>query len=446
MVFHRVFRAASIPLVFLFWLCSPVQAQSLLRDADMEYGLKQIAAPVLSAAGLSPGRVKILVINDSSLNAFVISNDAIFIHYGLINRMNSAEMLQAVISHEAAHIVNGHITRRMQNLASTRTAAGFGLALATVVAATGNAKAAGGLILGTQSSALGRFFKHTRSEESSADQSGIRFMKSAGVNPQGMIDVLDIFRGQDLLAETRQDPYLRSHPLSRDRLRAVEAYITAYGPSGAPDPTTAYWFERVKGKLSAYTRAPKWTLGRLKETPYADVRLLREAIAEHRQSRTKQALTAIDAAIAMRPSDPYLHDQRGQILLETRNFQAATAAYATAVKLAPNDPLVMAGYGRSLMVAGDVKNARRVLEKARDIDFRDGSMLRDLAVVYAKTGDQGMAALVTAERYAMSGRLEDAGIHAKRAVGLLDTGSGPWQRAQDVLIASERAAKGRKKK
>ena len=71
-------------------------------------------------------------------------------------------------------------------------------------------------------------------------------------------------------------------------------------------------------------------------------------------------------------------------------------------------------------------------------------MLRDLSVAYAKSGNTGMAALVTAERYALTGRMEDAEINAKRAAGLLAEGSGPWQRAQDVLIAAERAEKRRK--
>ncbi|WP_299827222.1 M48 family metalloprotease [uncultured Roseobacter sp.] len=444
MVFHLVFRLTSIPALLVWLLVAPLQAQSLLRDADLEYGLKQLAAPILGAAGLSPSRVKVLVVNDNSLNAFVVSNDAIFVNYGLINRMQSAPMLQAVLAHEAAHIVNGHITRRMTNMASARTAAGFGLALAAVAAAAGAGDAAGGIALGTQSSARARFFKHTRAEEASADQSGIRFMKSSGVDPQGMADVLDLFRGQEVLAETRQDPYLRSHPLSRDRFRAVEGFVAAYGRQGAENPDAAYWFERVKGKLSAYTRSPKWTLRRLNDSPYTDVRLLREAIAEHRQSRTKQALSAIDKAIAQRPNDPFLHDQRGQILLETRNFQAAVAAYGRAAQLAPNDALILSGYGGALLATGDVKRARQFLEKARTIDFRDGSMLRDLSVAYAKSGQTGMASLVTAERYALSGRMEDAGIHAKRAVGLLSAGTGPWQRAQDVLSASERAEKQRR--
>ncbi len=101
-------------------------------------------------------------------------------------------------------------------------------------------------------------------------------------------------------------------------------------------------------------------------------------------------------------------------------------------------------HGRALLVNDEVNSALQTLERARTIDFRDGAMLRDLSVAYARSGQNGMASLVTAERYALVGRMEDAGIHAKRAMGLLAEGSGPWQRAQDVLIASERAEKRRK--
>lgn len=441
MRFHLIRYLPSIAALLMATLLAlPAHAVGLLRDADMEHALKQIASPVLRAAGLNPSRVKVLVVDDSSLNAFVVSNDAIFLHYGLINKLDTAAMLQGVIAHEAAHIANGHIARRITNLANSRTVAGLGLALAAAAAASGNAKAAGGIALGTTSAAQSAFRGHTREEEASADQSAVRYMKSAGASPEGLLDTLKIFAGQETLSVGRQDPYMRSHPLSRDRVRAVAGAVAAYGAL-PPDPTAEYWFARLKGKLTAYTRAPSWTLRRLGSEPYPDVRLLREAVAHHRNSNTKKALAAIDKAIAARPSDPFLRDQKGQILLETRNFAAAANTHASAVERAPNDPLLLSSYGRALLASGQVKTALSVLEKSRRQDFRDSSMLRDLATAYAKAGQTGMAALTTAERFAIQGRLKDAGIHAKRASGLLAEGSGSWQRAQDVLIASQRAAK-----
>ena len=443
MMFHTLTRLASI-LILSFALASPLRAVSLLRDADMEYALSQVAAPVLKAAGLSATRVKILVVNDSALNAFIISNDAIYIHSGLIGRMDRAAMLQAVIAHEAAHIANGHITRRISNLGAARTAAGLGTALAVLAGASGASQAAVGLAIGTQSASERAFLRHTRAEESSADQSGLRYMRSAGVPVSGMRDVFRLFRGQESLSEVRQDPYVRSHPLSRDRLRAIEGYVAAYGESSGDTSAWDYWFARAKGKLTAFQRRPGWTLNRLGDSGYRDVALMREAVARHRNSDTKKALSAINQAIARAPKDPFLYDLKGQILMETRQFSAATKATAEAVRLRPNDGLLQAGHGRALLASGNTRLALSALERARTIDFRDGLMLRDLSVAYAKTGQRGMASLITAERYALGGRLGDAGIHANRALGLLAVGSGPWQRAQDVLLASERAIRKRR--
>ncbi|MEO0746015.1 MAG: M48 family metalloprotease, partial [Pseudomonadota bacterium] len=247
MTFHRLLWQASI-LLLLCTLALPARAVSLLRDADMEYALAQVADPILRAAGLSASGTKILVVDDASLNAFVIGNDAIYIHSGLIARMDRAAMLQAVIAHEAAHIANGHITRRLTNLGAARNAAALGTALAILAgAATGSGEAAAGIAIGTQSSAQRQFLAHTRAEESSADQSGLRYMRSAGVPVSGMLDVMQIFRGQEALSARRQDPYIRSHPLSRDRLRAIEAFAAASARAETGGATPAdYWFLRAK--------------------------------------------------------------------------------------------------------------------------------------------------------------------------------------------------------
>ncbi|WP_415920343.1 M48 family metalloprotease [Tateyamaria sp. SN6-1] len=445
MTFHRLLLQASI-LLLLCTLALPARAVTLLRDADMEYALAQVASPILRAAGLSASGTKILVVNDSSLNAFVIGNDAIYIHSGLIARMDRAAMLQAVIAHEAAHIANGHITRRLTNLGAARNAATLGTALAILAgAASGSGEAAAGLAIGAQSTAQRRFFAHTRAEESSADQSGLRYMRSAGVPVSGMLDVMQLFRGQEALSVGRQDPYVRSHPLSRDRLRAIEAFAAASARAETGGATAAdYWFLRAKGKLTAFQRRGSWTLRRLNESGAQDIAYMREAIARHRNSDTKRAVNAINNAIALRPQDPFYYDLKGQILMESRQFNAAVNAHAQAVRLRPRDGLLQASYGRALLATDNTRAALQALERARRVDFRDGSMLRDLSVAYARTGQRGMASVVTAERFALRGRLEDAAIHAKRATGLLPEGSGPWQRAQDVLLASERAARKRR--
>ncbi len=451
MAFERLSTVASIPTLLLVaatWMASavPSTAQSLIRDPDIEHGLRELAFPVLRAAGLNTNRVRILVVNDSTFNAFVIDYGAIYVNYGLILTVESPEMLQAVIAHEAAHIANGHLARRVENLRAAQRNAGFGTALALIVAAAGGGEAAAGIAAGTQSSALRSFLGHTRAEESSADRSAASYLRWAGISPSGMVALHRKFAGQELLSTVNQDPYMRSHPTSRDRLRAAEAFLEQFGDKAKPNPEADYWFARVKGKLSAFLRSPGWTLRRAKEESAQDIRLMREAAAHHQNRDLAKARAAIDAALAIRPDDPFYYELKGQILLENRQVPEAVLAYRQAVDMAPNDALVLAGYGRSLLVQGQTKNALQVLEKARQRDYRNARLMQDLGVAYAKVGNNGMASAVTAERYALQGRLADAGIHAKRAVRQLPEGSPGWQRAQDVLIASERAKKAKRKR
>ncbi|WP_456389239.1 M48 family metalloprotease [Profundibacter sp.] len=428
-------------------LAAPLSALTLIRDAEVEYALRRLAKPILNAAGLSTARVKILIIKDSSLNAFVIDSQHMFIHSGLILKLKSAEELQAVIAHEAAHMANGHISRRLLNMRSAKTAAGLGILLAAVAgAASGNAQAAGGIAVGTMSSAQRVLMSHSRSEESSADQSGARYMARAGIDPAAMVKVLDIFRGQEALAISRRDPYTLTHPLTRERLRAVKGYAAAYAPQGTPDPKSAYWYARARGKLGAFIRNPKWGLREAKRSEFGDVRLMMQAVSYHRTPDLKKALKAVNALIAARPKDPYAYELKGQILLESRQAKAGAAAYAKAVALAPREALILAGYGRALLAQNSrasIKKALSVLEKARARDPQDARMMRDLAVAYAKSGNNGMASLATAERYAIQGRLKDAGLHATRAAGLLPRGSVGWNRAQDVISAAKAASKRR---
>jgi predicted Zn-dependent protease len=295
--------------------------------------------------------------------------------------------------------------------------------------------------MGTSSSAQRVLFAHTRAEEASADTAGIRYMISAGVDPAAMEEVLDIFRGQEALSASRQDPYLLTHPLTRERLRAVRALIAGHEGAEA-DARAQYWFDRMNGKLTAFLRAPSWTLRRVGTSDTSEIARLRRAIAYHRNADETRAMAEVDALVALRPSDPFYHELRGQILYESRRYVEAVTAYARAVELAPREPLILAGYGRALLASDTVSGNRQALEvlnRARARDPFNPRLLRDLALAHARLDQTGLASVTTAERYALLGRFDDAVIHANRASGLLPQGSPGWLRAQDVLGVAQTA-------
>lgn len=426
------------------------QAQGLIRDAEIERTLSMIAAPLFRSAGVGRNSIEVLVVNDGSLNAFVVSGRAIFLHSGLITRMDNLEMLQSVLGHELAHITSGHLVRRSLNLQAANTAIGIGMLLSLAVAASGNSKAAGGLAIGAAGSAMGNFLAHSRAEETTADQTSVRYMVRAGIDPKYAIDVLEIFRGQEALSISRQDPYAQSHPLSATRIRALKGQISVY--NGKKTKTSAelkYWHGRMLAKFRGFLGNPSYVLRKLKKNDRSEAAVLTRAIALHRQGDLKSALKQMNSLLAKRPNDPYYQELKGQILLEGRQVKSAVSAYRRAVSLAPNEPLILAGYGRALLSLKTKSGNRAALEtlrKARRKDPRDARMLRDLAVSWAKSGNNGMASVVTAERYALLGRFKDAKTNATRAEGMLPRGSAGWLRAQDILAAANTILKSRKKK
>ncbi len=443
----RAFPIAIGALLLCLLTTLPARAQGLIRDAEIEHSLGTLARPILDAAGLSPDTVKILLINNPSLNAFVVDGAHIFLHSGLVRRLDTPEMFQAIIAHEAAHIANGHIARRTVSARNAQTATTLGVLLSGILAAAGNTQAATGFVLGSASTAERLFLAHTRDEENAADQAAVRYMARAGVNPLALADVLEIFKGQDTLSESRQDPYARTHPLTRERLRVVRGYAAALDvQSTGADDDSAYWFARARGKLDAFLGNPGRVIRRLESKEPDSITLMQRAVAYHRLSDFDRAIANMDALMRARPDDAYVSELKGQILHEARQFAAAADAYARAVSLAPKEPLILAGHGRALLAldtTADNRRALEVLERARAHDPFQPRMLRDLALAHARLGNDGMASLATAERFALIGRLKDAAIHAKRASDLLEQGSQAWNRAQDVLNAAEAAQKRR---
>lgn len=443
-------RRLALATILMLTLALPsgLRAQALIRDAEIEAALKALATPLIQAAGMSAFRTKILVVEADTLNAFVVDNARVFLHSGLILRMSDPEMLQSVIAHELAHIANGHLARRRFNLNNAATAARLGALLAIAAGVAGAGEAASGIAVGTSSAAQRAFLAHTRAEEASADRTGVRLMIASGIDPQGAVDAIGLFEGQENLSEARRDQYARSHPVSRDRMRNLQLMVDANTRSFPTPDTTIYWFERLKAKLEGFIRSPSFVLRKAGNDP-GEIATLRRAIAYHRRPDAARALAEVDRLIAIRPDDPYYHELKGQFLLETGRPAPAVDAYARAAELSRGEALILAGLGRAQLALGtraSLGDAKATLEKARTRDPFDARMLRDLALVYAQTGDKGMAAVVTAERYALLGRFEDARINANRAVGLLPRGSVGALRAEDVIATSDIALKNARKR
>lgn len=430
----------------LFVLCvgtGTTQAQSFLRDAETEAFFHEISDPIFLAAGLNPSSVEMYLLADKSLNAFVTGGQNIFIHSGLIMASDDVNQLLGVIAHETAHISGGHgVTRQGAAEAAGNTSI-LSMVLGAAAILAGSPDAGMGIFMAGQSVAQGQFFAHTRVEESSADQAGASFLAATGTSGEGLVEFFQKLRHQEVLAQVRQDPYVRTHPLNSQRILALEQAVQTSPHYGkAPDPVMNEKFNRLKAKLIGYLYAPARVLKLYPLTDKSPAARYARVYAYHKALEWDLALAETDALIELEPTNGYFYEIKGQILFENGRVEQALPVFREAVKHAPDQPLVATALGQAMVSLEDeqmMKDAIPILEDATRKDTGNSFAWFNLAKAYSWSNRDAEASLATAERFYSAGIPPQAMMHARRAMDQLDTGSPQWLRAQDIFFVSQEA-------
>jgi predicted Zn-dependent protease len=417
---------------------------SFIRDAEIESTIRAYATPLFEGAGLDASAVNIHILNDKRLNAFVAGGRRLFLNTGLLIAADSPNQLIGVIAHETGHIAGGHLARTNDAIRNASTANILSYVLGAAAAVAGAPGAGLALIIGGSALGQSSFLKYSRAQEQSADQFATSILDDTGQSSRGLAEFLGLLEGQEVLVSSRQDPYLRSHPLTRERISFVRNHAANSPFSDTPTPEAHLMaFARMKAKLVGYLNPS----GALKIYPVSDnsvaARYAR-AFAYHRRSNLKRALDEIDSLLAEFPDDGFFHELKGQILFENGLVNAAVLSYVDAVALLPGESLIRVGLAQALIETGDIEvfdSAIEHLEAALRQDREQPSVHRLLSVAYGRTDRLGLSWLASAERAILTRRPKDAMGFAKRANDMLPVGSPGQLRAQDIEFVAEQALK-----
>lgn len=428
-------------LLALALTAQPAAAQSILRDAETEALLQDMAAPLVKAAGLEPGNVEIVLINDPSINAFVAGGQAIYIHSGLINAADSANEVQGVIAHELGHITGGHIVRFDEGVGAATNISILSLILGVAAAAAGAGDAAMGVMMAGQRAALGKFLAFSRVQESSADAAGVDFLSKAGISGRGSLTFFKKLQNQEFRYGYSQDDesaFVRTHPLSGERItRLREDYEKDPAWNAPDDPQLQARFMRIKAKLYGYLSTPGRTLNAFPEQDNSVPAHYARAYAYHKNALIGDALRETDSLLADNPDDPYFLELKGQVLLESGKPGEALDPLRRATELSGFTPLIASMFGHALIATEDQANypeAERVLRAAITRDRLNPFAWYQLGVVYAARGDMPRARLASAEQQVMSRNYPEALRSAQAAMAGLEQGTPDWIRAQDIAF------------
>ncbi len=434
--------AAAFALIASFALAvETASAQSILRDAETEALLADMAAPLIEASELEPGNVDIVLINDPSINAFVAGGQVVYIHSGLIDAADTANEVQGVIAHELGHITGGHIVRFNEGTTAASNISILSLLIGVGAALAGAGDAAIGAIMAGQRAALGRFLAFSRVQESAADAAGARYLSEAGISGRGSIAFFEKLQGQARrygYARDDEAEFTRTHPLSSNRIARLREVYTVDPAWDAPDdPELQARFERVKAKLYGFLQDPKRTLNRFPESDTSVAARYARAYAFHKDAQIERALAEADGLLAINADNPYFLEVKGQILLESGKPEEALIPLRRATDITLNQPLIASMFGHALIATEDEANfaeAERVLRAAVSRDRLNPFAWYQLGVVYAARGDMPRARLASAEQQVMTRRYPEALRSAQAAEAGLPVGTPDWIRAQDISL------------
>jgi len=451
----RTFSLAYVLALFasLIVAAQPAAAQSLLRDAETEQLLKDMLAPLVEASELSPGNVEVVLINDSSINAFVAGGQAIYVHTGLINTAETANEVQGVLAHELGHITAGHAVRFDERTKVANNISLLSLILGVGAVLAGAGDAGMGILAAGQQAAMGSFLSFNRDQEAATDLAGARYLSGAGISGKGMVTFFEKLRGNEIRAgysQADEAAYSRTHPLTGDRIQVLRGLLDDDAAwDTPPDPALQERFVRARAKLYGYLATPQNTLRTFPPSDTSIPAHYARAYAYHKDARVDLALAETDALLAREPDNPWFLELKGQVLLESGRPKDALVPLRRATELTLAHPLIAGMLGHALIATEDPKNyaeAEQVLRASVQKDRYNPFAWYQLGVVYEARGDLPRAQLASAEQQVMNRRYPEALRSAQAAEAGLPYGSADWIRAQDVALEARAELERIKKK
>ena len=175
------------------------------------------------------------LVRDRSVNAFALPGGFVGVHLGLMALTATPDELASVLAHELSHITRRHIARSITANSRSSTLGMAAMLLGLLVASrASSADAAQAAIVGGQAAMVQAQLNFSRDMEREADRTGLALMGEAGFAPAGMAGMFDKLDQSSRLNDSGGLPYLRSHPLTIDRIGEARQIVQAAGGGAAP--------------------------------------------------------------------------------------------------------------------------------------------------------------------------------------------------------------------
>jgi len=300
----------------------------LYQDVQIENYLNQIAAMIQKNSGSPDIPFQIKVVNDPNLNAFAFPNGVIYIHTGILARMNNEAQLAALLSHEMVHCTHRHslrAQRNIQNRTPSRTSTGQEIARVLGIAIP-----------------IASISRYTRKLETEADRVGLDLMVKSNYDPREVLTLFELMK-QEIESEGIQESYFfGSHPNVRQRIKNVNHWLA----------------EQKRGRITG-----------VKNTDIFQSRISRlildNARLDLRRGRFLVAQRSVEKFLVLKPDDARAYFLLGEILRQRGRQDDAAAAikyYEKSISLNPSYPEPRKAMGLIHYKDGEKRLAKKYFE------------------------------------------------------------------------------------
>lgn len=333
--------------------------RSFLDDAELNAYLANLGYRLASNSPDARIAFEFFVMDDRMINAFALPGGFIGVHTGLMATAQSESELAAVIAHEIAHVTQGHIARLVANQQQAQLGSIVAMALA-LLAARSNPQLAQGAIIGAQAAVVQSQLNFTRDMERDADRVGLAILERSGFDVRGMSSFFERLQRATRSFETSAPAYLRTHPMTTERIADALNRIDALPYRQVrDDPEFQFIRTRLIAMQGTAREAVQTFDNGLRQGAYINEAAQRFGLV-HALMRNRDYARAQKELRALRPIAPRLpliDALEGDLLVASGNLKGAAAFYRTALAEHPRYRALIYDYADLLVRTGQPREA-----------------------------------------------------------------------------------------
>jgi predicted Zn-dependent protease len=303
------------------------------RDPALEAYLDGIAHRLQAESVFAAIPFRIRVVRNPYLNAFTLPNGRVYVHTGMLARMDNEAQLATLLAHEMTHATHRHAVRERRDL---RNHAAWAAGLDSFLPGIGSLSAFAGVR------------GYSRELETEADDEGLRLVVSAGYDAREAPKLFAHLQEQ-LREENQSEPFFfGTHPALSARIENYRSRIAAQRLDEKAGTTNAEAFlqktctvvhenavlDLRAGRFVAAERGARKFATLDPDSPRGPF-LLGEIARQRSDSEWEAALDDYRRAVALDARYPDPYRAMGLVLYKLGNKSAAREAFEKYLSLSP---------------------------------------------------------------------------------------------------------------